>query len=223
MKRSRGRRRHGGGQNNNPNRSYDSNGPDVKIRGTAQQVCDKYQNLARDASASGDRILAESYQQHAEHYLRVVKSIQATRQPSVSDQPQAHAQSNGASKSGSKSNGKGQDNSQNAETSNAETNGMEVVTPSENGSDISAPNMVDGSGPQPEADLPAFLQKPVTSSADTARPKRPRKKADDAAEGTKADATDEDQPAKRPRRKYTPKAKAAPEAETAAADAKPAS
>ena len=56
------------------NQSFDSNGPDVKVRGNAQQVVDKYLALARDASSSGDRIAAESYYQHAEHYFRILNS-----------------------------------------------------------------------------------------------------------------------------------------------------
>ncbi|MCQ8783909.1 DUF4167 domain-containing protein [Mangrovibrevibacter kandeliae] len=57
-------------------RSYESNGPDVKIRGTAQHIADKYAQLARDASASGDRVMAENYLQHAEHYNRVIAAAQ---------------------------------------------------------------------------------------------------------------------------------------------------
>ena len=54
------------------NSSMESNGPEVKIRGNATQLCEKYQSLARDAVTSGDRIAAESYLQHAEHYFRVM-------------------------------------------------------------------------------------------------------------------------------------------------------
>ncbi|MCZ2203729.1 DUF4167 domain-containing protein [Bartonella sp. A05] len=68
------------GRNNNNNRrgpnplsrNYESNGPDVKIRGNAQQIADKYISLARDAQGSGDRVMAENYLQHAEHYLRII-------------------------------------------------------------------------------------------------------------------------------------------------------
>ena len=49
-------------------RSFDSNGPDIKIRGTALHIAEKYTQLARDASSSGDRVMAENYLQHAEHY-----------------------------------------------------------------------------------------------------------------------------------------------------------
>lgn len=55
--------------------SFDSNGPDVRVRGNAWQVYEKYQALARDATSSGDRIAAENYQQHAEHYYRVIEAI----------------------------------------------------------------------------------------------------------------------------------------------------
>jgi hypothetical protein len=55
---------------------YESNGPDVKIRGTASHVADKYLQLARDAQSSGDPIAAENYYQHAEHYFRLIASAQ---------------------------------------------------------------------------------------------------------------------------------------------------
>jgi len=77
--RNSNRRRQGG--NNNPNRSMDSQGPEVKIRGTATQIYDKYQALARDAASSGDRIRAESLMQHAEHYYRLMKSMQPVEKP----------------------------------------------------------------------------------------------------------------------------------------------
>src|SRR5215204_5276909 len=71
------------GRNNNRNkgpnpltRSYESNGPDVKIRGTAQHIADKYAQLARDAQASGDPVAAENYLQHAEHYYRIIAAAQ---------------------------------------------------------------------------------------------------------------------------------------------------
>lgn len=57
------------------NYSVESNGPDVKIRGTAQQVMDKYLALAHDAALSGDRVAAESYFQYADHYYRIVHSF----------------------------------------------------------------------------------------------------------------------------------------------------
>lgn len=67
----------------NPNRALDSNGPDVRIRGTAQQIYDKYLTLARDATSGGDRVKAENYLQHAEHYFRVLRSTQGPQAPSA--------------------------------------------------------------------------------------------------------------------------------------------
>jgi hypothetical protein len=73
----RGRNRNGGGRGPNPlQRSYESNGPDVKVRGTAQHIAEKYAQLARDAQASGDPVMAENYFQHAEHYWRIVLAAQ---------------------------------------------------------------------------------------------------------------------------------------------------
>ncbi|MDD3182815.1 MAG: DUF4167 domain-containing protein [Alphaproteobacteria bacterium] len=56
--------------------TFDSNGPDVRVRGNAWQVYEKYQSLARDATSSGDRVMAENYQQHAEHYYRITEAIE---------------------------------------------------------------------------------------------------------------------------------------------------
>ena len=62
-------------------RSFESNGPDVKIRGTAAHIAEKYTSLARDALSSGDLITAESYLQYAEHYNRIIMAAQAQLGP----------------------------------------------------------------------------------------------------------------------------------------------
>ena len=80
----RGRNNNNNSNNNNNNRRnhnpltrvYESNGPDVKIRGTANHVAEKYLQLARDAQSSGDPISAENYFQHAEHYFRLIAAAQ---------------------------------------------------------------------------------------------------------------------------------------------------
>jgi len=87
MKRQRSRNRNGGGNGGgggkpqqNANRAFDSNGPEgVKVRGAAQHVYEKYQQLARDATTAGDRVLAENYLQHAEHYFRTMRAMQPLR------------------------------------------------------------------------------------------------------------------------------------------------
>jgi hypothetical protein len=73
-KRMRGRNRKGP---NPHSRSYESNGPDVKIRGTALHIAEKYVTLARDAASAGDRVGEQNYLQHAEHYYRIVAAAQA--------------------------------------------------------------------------------------------------------------------------------------------------
>ena len=60
----------------NRNHVFDSNGPDVRLRGTAQQLFEKYLQLGRDATSGGDRVMAESYFQHAEHYFRILNAMQ---------------------------------------------------------------------------------------------------------------------------------------------------
>src|SRR5690554_7866737 len=52
--------------------NFESNGPEGRVRGNAAQVYEKYTQLARDAQSAGDRVLAESFQQHAEHYYRII-------------------------------------------------------------------------------------------------------------------------------------------------------
>ncbi|MEX2451462.1 MAG: DUF4167 domain-containing protein [Rhodospirillales bacterium] len=68
----RPRSRGNGKRHSGRNQSFESSGPDGKIRGTAQQVYDKYQALGRDAVSSGDRVAAEGFFQHAEHYFRIL-------------------------------------------------------------------------------------------------------------------------------------------------------
>jgi hypothetical protein len=110
MKRMRGRNHRpngGGGGNNggggfrnqqngiplNRNHVFDSSGPEMRVRGTAQQLYEKYQQLARDASSNGDRVTGEAYYQHAEHYFRIISAInQAQGHP---PQVQANGQPNG--------------------------------------------------------------------------------------------------------------------------------
>ena len=71
--------------NNGPNRNYESNGAGAKLRGTASQVFDKYIALARDASSGGDRISAENFFQHAEHYHRVQNLLTSEKKAKESE------------------------------------------------------------------------------------------------------------------------------------------
>ena len=78
-KRMRGRPNNNRRGPNPLTRSYESNGPDVKIRGNAHHVAEKYLQLARDAHTSSDPVAAENYLQHAEHYFRLIASAQAAQ------------------------------------------------------------------------------------------------------------------------------------------------
>ena len=93
MKRMRGRNHRGSGgggggpvrqqSGNTPmnrNHVFDSSGPDLRIRGTSQQLFEKYLQLGRDATGSGDRVMAESYFQHAEHYFRILNAMNQAAQ-----------------------------------------------------------------------------------------------------------------------------------------------
>jgi len=104
MKRMRGRNHRGGGSGGggvpirhqsgnvplNRNHVFDSSGPDLRIRGTSQQLFEKYLQLGRDATSSADRVMAESYFQHAEHYFRILNAMNQAAQV------QGQGQSNGA-------------------------------------------------------------------------------------------------------------------------------
>ena len=111
MKRMRGRNHRGGSGGGggggpirhqsgnvplNRNHVFDSQGPDLRIRGTSQQLFEKYLQLGRDATSSGDRVMAESYFQYAEHYVRILnamnQAVQQSAQGQGQNQGQPHAQ-----------------------------------------------------------------------------------------------------------------------------------
>ncbi|MBV9748227.1 MAG: DUF4167 domain-containing protein [Acetobacteraceae bacterium] len=112
MKRMRGRNNRGGGGGGgggirhqsgnvplNRNHVFDSQGPDLRLRGTAQQLFERYLQLGRDATSGGDRVMAESYFQYAEHYFRILGAMQAAQQSQQSSQgygpPNGQAAHNG--------------------------------------------------------------------------------------------------------------------------------
>jgi hypothetical protein len=130
--RSRGGRNGGGGgggghhhkqHTHNPNRPpnrnqiFDSSGPDVRVRGNAHQVFDKYQALAREAASSGDRIMAEAYWQYADHYFRMIQTqggfVQRNNQgwgEGEEGQPNPQQQPQGPGGQPQQANGNGQGN-----------------------------------------------------------------------------------------------------------------
>ena len=105
MKRMRGRNHRGGAGGGPPNRHqsgniphhrnhvFDSQGPDLRVRGTAQQLFEKYLQLGRDATSNNDRVMAEAYFQHAEHYFRIVSAINVAQGQQHGPQQQGQHQS----------------------------------------------------------------------------------------------------------------------------------
>ena len=87
----------GGGVPLNRNHVFDSNGPEIRIRGTAQQLFEKYLQLGRDSTSSGDRVTAEAFFQHAEHYFRILNAMNQAQQqgkPNGQAGQQQHPQGN---------------------------------------------------------------------------------------------------------------------------------
>lgn len=164
-KRSRGR---GNGRKNvNPlSRNYESNGPDVKVRGNASHIAEKYVQLARDAQASGDSVMAENYFQHAEHYFRIISAAQAQNQARQEQRREREEQDRGPDRDNENRNG--DDKSDEATTSE-----QEEAETSSNEETVSE---------QPAANDEAGQEKPKRAP----RARRPRRKP--TAEGDLADA-----------------------------------
>ncbi len=96
MRSSKNRSRSKGNRNrtmgNVTNRVFDSSGPEGKVRGTPQQIIDKYNQLTRDAQLSNDRVAAENFQQHAEHYTRMLSEAQREQEARRVEQEAQQAQ-----------------------------------------------------------------------------------------------------------------------------------
>lgn len=120
----RGRGRNNGKRNQNPrSKNFESSGSEQKVRGTAQQVLDKYLALARDATSAGDRIAAEGYFQHAEHYYRILYSEEGAQDGNKKNDRDRNAQGRqNPEQSQENQNRPPRDNTQSAETT-PETSG----------------------------------------------------------------------------------------------------
>ena len=175
MKRQRGRGRKPG---NPANRSYESNGPEVKIRGNATQIHDKYLQLARDASSSGDRVRAENLYQHAEHYYRIIQANQPKRDPNQEENAEGgeNASSDGDNQGGDdqQRRGRGRGRGRDRQPRDGQ-DPMEVVTPAGEPAEASA----EASAESGEGD-----EQPRRRSR---RPRRPRNDGDAGAEASAAE------------------------------------
>ncbi len=216
-KRMRGRGRKG------PNpltRTYESNGPDVKIRGTAMHIAEKYQQLARDAQASGDRVMFENYNQHAEHYQRIVAAAQPQQQPAAQQQQQARNE-NEEAPDAAQANGSGAANGSERpaqqEQASADGDVVDANSPQpfiEDMPVIDQEGKVNGAGQKAESAEDAEPDEKPRRRARTPRTRAPRRSAagdttaETPADGGSAEApqataegAEEDQP--KPRRRTT--------------------
>ncbi|KQV73365.1 DUF4167 domain-containing protein [Rhizobium sp. Root1220] len=208
----------GGGNNNNNNnfnrkggnpltRTYDSSGPDVKIRGTAQHIAEKYAQLGRDAQSSGDRVIAENYLQHAEHYYRIIAAAQAQMQERF-QRDDRNEFGDGSDREGDDSDGddnddvvvvqpprQQQDHQQHQRRSDEQhqrrSNERNEEQPAparqqrrqeERPAPVAVvapePEVIDGSGPQPEIDgIPAEVSMDEESAGGQPRERQPRRRS----------------------------------------------
>lgn len=143
-KRSRGRGgRRSGSQS--LNRSFDSNGPSGKLRGTPAQLAEKYQAMARDARAGRDRVLVESYFQHAEHYQRLANEIAETQAAAAAENEQRQQRSGGRD-------GDGESRTQTESSPRGDNEGRRQTK--SNGADQDQPATESSDGPSEKAEAP---------------------------------------------------------------------
>lgn len=159
-RRGRGRSSNNGSNNsNNSNnigrkpqnpltRNFESSGPDVKIRGTAAQIAEKYGTLARDAASSGDIVMAENYLQHAEHYNRIIMAAQQAQIVNNSQPSASHGHENG----------------------HALNNGPQRIVAEPNGAMHEQPQPEINFLPKSPAPVPVKEEKPVEAAAPVAPP-----------------------------------------------------
>ena len=158
------------------NRVFDSSGPEGKVRGTPQQIIDKYSQLARDASLSNDRVAMENFQQHAEHYTRMLSEAQREAEQrreqdaARREQQQQDAQSNRNRDRGGNNNASQQGGSEQPE---AAVDPAEAPQP-----DVSSADVIDVSGDQPSGLVETPESAPVEPRP--RRQRRPRKQQEEA-------------------------------------------
>lgn len=183
---NRQRGRNGGRKHVNPlSRNYESNGPDVKVRGNAAHIAEKYLQLARDAQSSGDSVMAENYLQHAEHYFRIVSSAQQAmngqRDGQAQDENEFEDDGNDVNSRFSSPQPQQQQPQQQSSDTDGDANQGEAPASSDEGK--AAPEVAAAAAPEGEGE--AAPRKP--------RERRPRRRRPAATEGN-ADPASAEQP-----------------------------
>ena len=165
--RNKGKRRPSG---NIVNRVFDSSGPEGKVRGTPQQIIDKYQALARDAQLASDRVAVENFQQHAEHYTRMLGEALREQEARREQQEAQHRD-----RQRERNEQRGQQNEQREQPKAAEDPGQSPQ-PDIGGMDSAPLGVVD------EGSDSGLVETPESKPAPKARkPRKPRPKPEDAA------------------------------------------
>ena len=162
------------------NRVFDSSGPEGKVRGTPQQIIDKYNQLARDAQLAGDRVATENFQQHAEHYLRMLAEAmkeQAERQAQQQQQQQDRQQRNNQN-----------NNQQNNNQQNNRGDGNQSQQPQRDEPKAVAPVEVDaGAAPQPDVIEVEAGESALVETPEDKAPRQRRRKPKPAPEAVEND------------------------------------
>lgn len=159
--RNRGNKNRNKSLGNVQNRVFESAGPEGKVRGTPQQIIDKYEQLARDAQTSGDRVMAENFLQHAEHYARLLSQAQAEmaahqaqQQQRQNEQGRPHGH-DGGGKGGQprQDHGLGVNGQARAEGQEPSGGGLETIDPVDDGPSLVAmPEAPQPGGGQPDGE-----------------------------------------------------------------------
>ncbi|SFA73251.1 protein of unknown function [Poseidonocella pacifica] len=169
---------------NNINRVFDSSGPEGKVRGTPQQIIEKYNQLARDAQLSNDRVAAENFQQHAEHYLRMLSEATREQDQRREEQEQRREEQERQNRERQAE----RDRSRPEQRQEPETN----TTP-EDPAESPQPDVIDASGGEESGlvETPETAEKPKPKRAP--RPRKPRaKKPDPETTGEAAEPASQD-------------------------------
>lgn len=182
MRSSKNRSRSKGNRNrsvgNIVNRVFDSSGPEGKVRGTPQQIIDKYNQLTRDAQLGNDRVAAENFQQHAEHYLRLLGEAQR-EMDARRDQQQGGQQNQNSGQSGGQGKGQSQPQSEGGQSGQGDKGGSDQASDT-GGRAFDA--VVDpsggGDGDSTLVETPENAPKPRRT-----RQRRPKKTDDQGGEG----------------------------------------
>ena len=175
---NKNRTRSVGNVGNIVNRVFDSSGPEGKVRGTPQQIIDKYNQLARDAQLSGDRVALENFQQHAEHYMRMMGEAQR-EQDSRREQQEQQNRERQAERDRDR---------ERAERQERESNGGQKRE-GKDPSDAPQPDVIDTTGDTGESS--GLVETPETGGAEAeAEVKKPKPRARRKPRKTEPDAAD---------------------------------